>query len=33
VVCARCWLVTSGWRRRSQHCEPYIASGRGLLAG
>jgi len=19
-VCARCWLVTGGWRRRSQHC-------------
>jgi len=32
-VCARCWLVTGGWRSRSQHCAPYIASGRGSLAG
>jgi len=32
-VCARCWLVTGGWQRRSQHCAPYIASGRGWLAG
>ena len=26
-VCARCWLVTGGWWRRSQLCAPYIASG------
>ena len=32
-VCARCWLVTGGWRRRSEHCAPYIASRRGWLAG
>jgi len=32
-VRARCWLVTSRWWRRSQHCAPYIASGRGWLAG
>jgi len=32
-VWARYWLVTGGWRRRSEHCVPYIASGRGSLAG
>jgi len=32
-VCARCWLVTGRWRRRSQHYAPDIASGRGWLAG
>jgi len=32
-VCARCWLVTGGWRGRSQNCAPYIASRRGWLAG
>jgi len=32
-VCACCWLVTGGWRGRSQNCAPYIASGRGWLAG
>jgi len=32
-VRARSWLVTSRWQRRSQHCAPYIASGRGWLAG
>jgi len=31
-ICAHCWLVTSRWRRRSQHCASYIASGRGWLA-
>jgi len=30
--CARCWLVTGGWWRCSQHCAPYIASWRGWLA-
>jgi len=32
-VCARCWPVTGGWRRRSQNCAPYMGSGRGCLAG
>jgi len=32
-VCACCWLVTSGWRGRSQNCVPYIASACGWLAG
>ena len=32
-VCARCWLVTGGWRGRSQNCAPYIASARDWLAG
>jgi len=31
--CAHCWLVTGGWRRRSQHCTLYIASSWAWLAG
>ena len=32
-VCACCWLLTGGWRGRSQNCAPYMGSGRGWLAG
>jgi len=32
-VFAHCWLVTGGWRGRSQNCAPHIVSGRGWLAG
>jgi len=32
-VCVHCWSLTGGWRGRSLNCAPYMASGRGWLAG